>query len=293
MPKKMLWIALFVLLLSLFIPIILKLTIPQEFATVKFKEPIAEQTQPNGEVVKVYELSGEVTKKDKYITIKTEGDGKELVYTWDQIKSITESRQIRSRQVDEVVDWIEFISKMGIIAAIIIFLVGLYQYQQGQKWKREEFLAAAVKDFMASSRAGNARLMLDALHLYKKGISIQFNQDKEPQNISREEIICAIDTDTERDFDDKAIAIRDCFDAYFNHLERFEHYIRNELVSRNSVYTYLNYQINLLNEDSKLKDDYRRWVLRYAEFFEFPGVSALLKRYKKESRKRNSANQNS
>lgn len=292
MPKKLFWLALVILVSSVLIPIILRITIPREIATVKFKEPLVETTQPGGEIVKRDELSGEVTKKDRYVVVKTE-NGRESVYTWDQIKTITESRQARSQQVDEVVDWIEFVSKMGIVAALIIFLVGLYQYQQGQKWKSEEFLATAVKEFMASPGAGNARLMLDALRLYKNGMKIRFYPDKDAEMVTREEIIDALDTDTERDFEQKAIDIRDCFDSYFNHMEKFEHYIQNDLVSKKSVFTYLNYQIILLGAPGKLQEKYRQRVLGYAKFFEFPGVKALLDRYKKELRPRNQSNQSS
>lgn len=293
MPKKLFRLALLILILSLLIPIVLRVTIPKETATIKFKEAIVEAARQNGEVIKKDEISGEVTKKDRYVVIKTENDGRELVYTWDQIKSIAEDRQVRSKQVDEIVDWIEFVSKMGIIAAIFFFLVSLYQYQQGQKWKSEEFLATAVKDFMASPGAGNARLMLDALRLYKNGVGIKFYEDKGPEKVSREEIIDALDTDTDREFSQKAIEIRDCFDSYFNHLERFEHYIQNELVSKNSVYVYLNYQISLLGVEGRLKEEYRQRLFGYAEFFEFPGVKALLGRYQKELQKSNSSNRKS
>ncbi len=267
----------------------LKLTAPKEFATVKFKDAIAE-VKENGQIVKKDQLYGEVIMKDKYVVVKTSDSKDEHIFTWDQIKSISEGREDRSKQVDDVVDLIEFVSKLGIIAAIIIFLVGLFQYEQSQKWKKEEFLAGAVKDFIASPWAANARVMLDSLRLYKKGVKVQLYPNKDPKDqykhVSNETIYSALDTDPDKDFDDDEIAIRDSFDSFFGHLEKLNHYIKNGLVSRKSVYTYLSYPINMLGKKGLLNEKDRSRLLHYASFFEFSGVKELLDRYKKQLRQK-------
>lgn len=290
MSKVFFWLALAILLASLLLLFFLRFTAPEETSTIRFKEAVAEVRLPSGEVVRTDELIGKVAKKDRYVVVKTEDDGREFVFTWDQIKSISEARQVRSKQVEDVVEWIEFVSKLGIVAAGIVFWVGLYQYQQGQKWMKEQFLAGAVKEFMDSKPADNARLMLDTLRLYNEGIDIRFDhsRDDPPVTVKKEEILAALNPKIKQG-GQKVIRIRECFDDYFNLLERFEHYIQTGLVPKDSVYTYINYQINLLSEGGPLDPGQRAWVLYYAEYFDFDRVKDLLKRYDKRVRKERAA----
>ena len=117
-----------------------------ELATVYLKPGLVEKDTRDGEI----------TKKDKYVVIRSDAYGEE-VFTWDQVRYIAEKeRGASSKRLDRTFDVIELVSKLGIAASVIVFLLGLYQYDQGQKWKREEFLAAAVKEFAEQSSVRSA-----------------------------------------------------------------------------------------------------------------------------------------
>src|SRR6266851_2279389 len=55
---------------------------------------------------------GEITKSDKYVTVKTDAYGNE-VFSWDQIQYITEKEVSSSRRLDRIVDLIDLLSKFG------------------------------------------------------------------------------------------------------------------------------------------------------------------------------------
>src|SRR5438552_3267465 len=119
---------------------------PNSTVTVYFKDNIVPDNA----------LTGEITKKDKYIIIKPK-DAQEQVFAWDQVKSIVGDEPSYTKRLDDVTDLLELIAKLGILAAAGVFLIGLYQFDVGQRWKREEFLAQTVKDFNSSVNVENAK----------------------------------------------------------------------------------------------------------------------------------------
>ncbi|HEY0003615.1 MAG TPA: hypothetical protein VGB17_02305 [Pyrinomonadaceae bacterium] len=274
------------MLVPIFIGLVLIVVIGELWTRLKPHEIAIVTLKPG--IVEGNKIEGEVDKKDKYLVIKPK-DKPEAIYTWDQIVSITENRYEVSQEIERFFDRIDLISKLAALAAFGVLILGLYQYNEGQKWKSEEFLFGVVKDFMNSDNAANARLMLDSLYLHKKGTKLSLYSDNKSGNhieaVSNEEIINALDTNLDEEFDKKALAIRESFDAYFNHLDGFNHYIKNGLVSEDSVYTYLNYQINLLGRKDRLKKAYRERILNYATVFEFTGTIGLIERYKKQLEK--------
>lgn len=280
---------------------------PTETATVFFKP--AKELPPDSPKLPS-EITGHVSKQDKYVTVRRDNDPNEYVYTWDEIQRIEGSREPASLQFDNFVEWIEFLSKLGIIAAILVFSVGLIQYNKAQKWESEKFLLGVMKDLGESKRAVNAGKMLDSLSLYdgtilkldydnnsaadeyvtnddiRAALRVDYRPDKrvfaKPEESASPEVKAA----TERD--EKLLRIRDCFDAFLNFMERFDHYIANGLVSKRSVYTHLNYYIDMFGSYGRDDDDNRYGELRksdrksifdYAEHFNFPRFKKLVNRY--------------
>src|ERR1043166_1479524 len=76
---------------------------------------------------------GLVTKSEKYIAVRTNEHGEEL-FTWDQIRYISIKNSSSS---DRIVDIIDLLSTLAFAVTIALFVIGLYQYRQAQKWKRE------------------------------------------------------------------------------------------------------------------------------------------------------------
>jgi len=237
------------------------------------------------------QIEGEVTKKDKFVIIKPE-NGDEQLFTWEQISNLTEKESIYNKRLEDVTDLLELIAKLGILAAAGVFLIGLYQFNVGQKWKSEEFLAQMIKDFGNSSNVENAKQMIETLRFYPQGRKIRLYPERDSSDdihISIEQIGNALGTKETQELTDDEMRIRVCFDAFFSRLERFEHYIESKLVTSESVYIYLNYWINiLLNKEiikgkvPKLDQEHQQWLLNYLEAYEFPKASRLLDRYRKQ-----------
>lgn len=259
---------------------------PKEVVTVHFKEGV---NPP--------QMRGEVTKRDKYIVIKPEdGQTDEQVYTWEQVRYISGTEQY-SKKIERVTESLELLGKLGVLAAAGIFLIGLYQFNVGQLWKGEEFLANVYTEFSKSANFEAAKQMIDVLKFYPNGRMIELYPSREKgegegsKHITPEKICDALRPGEDKDLDPTSdkMRIRDCFDAFFSRLERMDHYIDARLVRKKSVKLYMYYWINMLlglpTEGRKgttptLREDYRQVLLLYVETYEFPKVQKLLNKYR-------------
>lgn len=250
------------------------------------------QSQPGTVYLKSDVVAGDVregmvSKKERYVTV-TGAHGSQS-FTWDQIRYIQDKSPSPSREVDRIVDMIDLLSKLGIAATVLFFTIGLIQYRQGQKWEREKFLAAAVKEFDDAKTIRNARLMLDSLALYEDGRMIDlFPNDQNAANqkvfVSNDEIYKSLTTKPHEDLerkDQRAVAIRDCFDGFFSHLVTFDHYIEQDLITTDALAAHIGYWINLLGPEGSLEPRYKRRILDYATAYEMIGVQSLIDKYNK------------
>lgn len=239
-------------------------------------------------------IRGEVTKKDKYIIVKPAEGGEEQIYTWDQVQSITGDEPSYNKTVGEVTDSIDLIAKLGVLAAAGVFLIGLYQFNVGQTWKREEFLANMVNDFGRRQSVENAKKMLELLMFYKQqGRKIDLypeRQGQPMQHVTVAQIEKALDPAKTDQLDDDEMRIRECFDSFLSRLERFEHYIENDLAKEESVEVYLGYWINTLigkgvspTAPPTLERPHREMIMTYAKRYEFPMIRQLLHRYEMDN----------
>ena len=231
------------------------------------------------------QLTGTVKRQDKFLVVKPKGSNVEQVFTWDKVRDISGEESYFSARFSDVYDVAEFLTKLGALAAAGVFFIGLYQYEQGQRWKRAEFLAAVIKDITSYTKGENAKLMLDGIKLYPDGREIKLFPDKATAKeqyikVSRVEVLHALRTTPPLPSDDETVGIRDCFDTYFTNLERVEQYIESKLIAEEHVYTYMNYFIDMLSGNDDQFNNFDRWyVLEYADFYKFPKVRALLTRY--------------
>lgn len=249
----------------------------KEIATVHLKPGVAE-----GDT-----REGEVSKKDKYVIIKSESHGEEI-YTWDQIRFISgKDKTVSSKRVEQSIELVELLSKLGIAATVIVFLIGLYQYDQGQKWKREEFLANAAKEFSDRTPVSNAAKMLDSLALYPEGREVRLFPEEETRKdqfvfVSNEEIYKALTTMPDRTLDSKAIAIRDCFDQLLSYLVGFYHYLEQNLITKQGLMNHVGYWIEILGTGNDLSCRYKKRIFAYAHKYKFYEVEKLIRKYHKD-----------
>jgi hypothetical protein len=250
---------------------------PKETATIILKPGVVEGNK----------IVGEVIKKDKYVIVKPENEP-EAIYTWEQIQSIIGATPILTQGIERFTERIDFVSKLGILAAAGVFLIGMIQYEQGQQWKSEEFLASKLSEFGNSLRAQRARDMLDMVRMYPDGRKIVLFPDKEGEVekspiVTKEEVYDALSID-KASYTDKEKVIRESFDSFFDYLESFDHYIDLRLVKKESVYVYINYWIDmLLGQDGMIDEEFRKKVLTYAKHFKFIRVERFLLKYKSPS----------
>lgn len=274
-------ILLLVIVTVLFVGHILLYLKPKSSVTVHFKEGITPK-----------EITGEVIKKDRFIVITPDDGSPEQVFTWDQIRNISGTESGYTKRINDVADLLELVAKLGILAAAGVFLIGLYQFDIGQKWKQEEFLAGTVKDFGGRLSVENAKKMLELLMFYEeRGRDIPlYTEDPtaEWQRVEVENIRRALDPALTNELSEDEKRIRECFDAFFSRLERFEHYIESRLITEKSVGIYLSFWIDALRGKDRagkgplLKDKYRAWLMGYIEHYEFPMLERLLERFSRD-----------
>jgi hypothetical protein len=243
-------------------------------------------------------MKGEMIKKDRYVVFRHEDRQEMRVYNWEQLDSVVETPSSFT-VAGRAVEWVELFSKVGACLAILIFILGLYQYAHGQKWEREKFLAGIVKDFRTSPKGQAAALMVDSLYVVSVRRPITLYPDKEgggrEKYVTHEMIYKALRVGRHK-FTPDELAIRECFDVFFNYLESLDHYISTGLVKKRSVYRYSNYWIDLLGKEGGRLDIpaqtgeegevkvCRKVLLHYAHEYDFYGVQRLLNRYTKRYR---------
>lgn len=233
---------------------------------------------------------GEVTKTDKYVIVKSDAHGKET-FTWDQILYISEKDPSASKKLDRVVDLIDLLSKLGIAATVVFFMVGLYQYSQTQKWEREKFLATSVSEFLEWKPNRNAMHMIDSLALYKKGRMVELYPQEETAKdrkvfVTNNEIYEALTTTPHEDLEEtngRAIAIRDCFDSFLSYMGTFDHYIEQDLITQDALVAHLGYWIELLGPKGTLSQSYKSRIFGYATKYGLTDFEKLIGKYYKPS----------
>jgi hypothetical protein len=187
----------------------------------------------------------------------------------------------------------------GYLGSFVLLLIGVLTYLRTEKWKRAEFLANEMKEFFSNSRVQKALLLIDW------GCrNIQLLEDR-PADQSRVVVTRQMQTmalrphilmerasslieysgsDVETFVTDEAMsavgftqpqaAIRDCYDAFLDGLERFASYARTGLIDIGSLQPYIGYWIDNIYSRTDDPDD-AAWcaaLLTYMRFYQFDGV---------------------
>ena len=180
----------------------------------------------------------------------------------------------------------------GAVGSFVVFSIGVSTYLRTEKWKRAEFLAKEMKEFLATPRVQKTLLLID--WGYRE---IQLIEDR-PADESRvivtrqmqtmglrphvllapggsdPELFTVDDGVSGEGFSQPQAAIRDCYDAFLDGLERFASYVKTGLIDVPSLRPYIGYWIDDISSLTENADD-AAWcaaLLTYISFYRFEGV---------------------
>jgi hypothetical protein len=177
----------------------------------------------------------------------------------------------------------DVIALFGVCAGLLAFFSGLVQYRKGQQWKRLEFVANELKASFANDDVQRALLFLD-WNLNSYDLS-----GGESEAGLRE--VWISDDDLERamvphpdrrgGFTQVEIRIRASFDAFFETLRRFEHFVEVGLVHENDFRPYLRYWLDRLCKPARHAKSVQvlQSIWRYIDFYDYVEVKRFVNRY--------------
>ena len=209
------------------------------------------------------------------------------------------------------------VSIFGFAAVLVTLLFGFFQYRRAEKWKRGEFIANAIKEFESNPTVRNALLMIDYGRRKINIFQIPNLPDQDAVRITRgiqwrallphtlkekyEEYRdgslkiysphldeASLPAKEPEDIDDYftplEAKIRDSYDIFFDHLERFSSLIELRLITAQEFAPYLNYWINAMTKNEQPEKDatWRCTLLTYINFYGYPGVRCLFAAYGKD-----------
>ena len=184
---------------------------------------------------------------------------------------------------------------VGWVGSVGLFSIAVLTYRRTQQWKKAEFLAAEMKQYFANARVQKTLVMLD---WGRREIELLEDEpaDKNRVVVTREmqtlalrphTLVNGAGSDSELDtrsggmagegFTAEETAIRDCYDAFLDGLERFSSYVQTNLVDRIALRPYLGYWIDDIASPTSNAAD-AAWcaaLLTYVSFYRFEGVLRL------------------
>ncbi len=186
----------------------------------------------------------------------------------------------------------DYLKVLALFGASIAFGVGLFQYWKAQRWKRAEFLANEMKEFFANTRVEKAQKLIDwgcrriplledcsadqsLVTVTRQMQTIGLRPDILLDRSGSDRETFAVDGKASRDgFTPAQAAIRDCYDAFFDGLERFASYAKTGLIDVPSLRPYIGYWVDQISSPTENADD-AAWcaaLLTYVNFYRFDGV---------------------
>jgi hypothetical protein len=190
----------------------------------------------------------------------------------------------------------------GGVGSFVAFCIAVSTYYRTERWKRAEFLAHEMKEFFASPRVQKAMLLID---WGERRINLLENVPEDqailPVNramqvrglrphiivtgdLSDSEGMAVGDGDSKDRFSQPEAAIRDCYDAFLDGLERFASYAKTGLTNVASLRPYIGYWIEDISEPTKSPEDaaWNAALLTYISYYRFTGVLWLFERFGKD-----------
>lgn len=187
----------------------------------------------------------------------------------------------------------------GAFGSLVAFAIAVSTYYRTERWKRAEFLAREMKEFFTAPRVQKAMLLID---WGKRRIQLLEDRAADQSVVVvdramqvrglRPHVLVSGDasdpvamevadtTDIDR-FTQPEAAIRDCYDAFLDGLERFASYMKTGLTDVASLRPYIGYWIDDIAAPTTNPDD-AAWsaaLLTYICYYRYTGVLWLFKEF--------------
>jgi hypothetical protein len=202
------------------------------------------------------------------------------------------------------------VSVVALIGTAIAAVIAIKSFRRTEQWKRAEFLASEMKEFFANPKVANAFLLIDwgsrripllpqsATNQGMVGVTRalqvsallphtivepQAGSDIEQLFDGTEASIHGTEASIHK-FSTEEAAIRDCYDALLDGLERFASYVQTNLIDSVSLRPYLGYWIDDIHASTKDPAD-AAWsaaLLTYITFYRYNGVLRLFREFDRD-----------
>jgi hypothetical protein len=216
--------------------------------------------------------------------------------------------------------WENFGNAVKVLAALggfIGFLTAVSTYLRTERWKRAEFLAHEMKEFFTTPRVQTALLLIDwgsrriklLENVPPESAFVVVDRDMQSRGLLPHVLLGADGADpgsmavketadSESSGDDLAedgsprsdrftqpeAAIRDCYDAFLDGLERFASYVKTKRSDKDSLRPYIGYWIDDISDPAVSRGDatWNATLLTYISFYRFNEVLWLFSEFGKD-----------
>jgi len=187
---------------------------------------------------------------------------------------------------------------VGLCGAAIAFIVGLRHYRRAEQWKRAEFVSAEMKEFLASAKVSTAMTLIDWGGRHIRLFALRDPENRDRTYVDRHMQCIALLPHTVIDrlrgsdveaaragaknaFSEEHGIIRDCFDAFFDGLERFGGNVSSHLVTADELRPYIGYWVEDIaaNTDDAWDATWTACVFLYIRTYKYTGVEELFKKF--------------
>ena len=190
-----------------------------------------------------------------------------------------------------------WVAALGLALTLTAALIAWRTFLRTERWKRAEFIAGEMKQFFDNPLVQRALWMIDwgtrsipllDEHAENRG-RVMVTRPMQIHALLPHPLVSpgegsdqaeAQGSPTSR-FTPEEVAIRDCYDALLDRLERFADYVRTELISVGELRPYLEYWIKDIHAPTEDAED-AAWaavLLTYIEFYGFSGVQTLFRQF--------------
>jgi hypothetical protein len=158
-------------------------------------------------------------------------------------------------------------SLASIVGTGVAGVVAFFQYREGQRWKRIEFVVPQMRDFFEKAETKAVCKMMDW-----GGGEISLGGNRE-LSFDRENVFKALCVGPSAAFPQVEATIRELFDSFFTYLENLNSYIggSNRLFKADILSPYLSYYLRMINMDNAFGQTLRSFI----SYYEYRGVINL------------------